>query len=169
MILQERSLEDEIDAYSENNASADLQSEFSKLFYPVGTIYMSYDSTSPASLFGGSWAAITDKMLLGAGSTYTAGTTGGTAGIRKFTHKHSAADIRAKVGAGYGDAASLNHVLKAITTTYTTAYTLDADSSVTVSTAFSHYTPVVGDTDNYTIRFSSEPFYLAVYIWERVA
>ena len=47
--------------------------------YPVNSIYMSVDSTSPASLFGGTWTQIKDKFLLGAGDTYSNGATGGEA------------------------------------------------------------------------------------------
>ena len=47
--------------------------------YPVGSIYMSVISTSPASLFGGTWAAITDRFLLGAGGIYAVGDLGGEA------------------------------------------------------------------------------------------
>ena len=48
--------------------------------YPVGSIYMSVNSTSPATLFGfGTWEQLKDRFLLGAGSTYTAGNTGGEA------------------------------------------------------------------------------------------
>ena len=47
--------------------------------YPVGSIYMSVNSTSPATLFGGTWVRLKDKFLLGAGDTYTAGDTGGAA------------------------------------------------------------------------------------------
>jgi hypothetical protein len=46
--------------------------------YPVGSIYMSVSSTSPATLFGGTWEQIQDTFLLAAGTTYTAGTTGGS-------------------------------------------------------------------------------------------
>ena len=42
---------------------------------------MSVDKTSPAELFGGSWTQLTDRFLLGAGSTYTAGDTGGAAEV----------------------------------------------------------------------------------------
>ena len=45
--------------------------------YPVGSVYISVNSTSPATLFGGTWVQIQDKFLLCAGSTYTAGSTGG--------------------------------------------------------------------------------------------
>lgn len=47
--------------------------------YPVGAIYISADSTSPASLFGGTWAMITNRFLLAAGDLYEGGTTGGEA------------------------------------------------------------------------------------------
>ena len=49
------------------------------MVYPVGSIYMSVNSTSPATLFGGTWQQIQDTFLLSAGSTYTAGATGGEA------------------------------------------------------------------------------------------
>lgn len=50
------------------------------LIYPVGSIYMSVASTSPATLFDGTtWEQLKDKFLLGAGDTYTAGDTGGNA------------------------------------------------------------------------------------------
>lgn len=56
--------------------------------YPVGAYYISSVSTSPAELFGGTWVEVQDRMILAAGSTYTAGTlanpkTGGSA-TKKF-------------------------------------------------------------------------------------
>jgi microcystin-dependent protein len=45
--------------------------------YPVGSIYTSVNSTSPASLFGGTWEQLKDRFLLGAGSSYSNGATGG--------------------------------------------------------------------------------------------
>ena len=47
--------------------------------YPVGSFYISAESTSPASLFGGTWEQIKDTFLLAAGDTYAAGATGGAA------------------------------------------------------------------------------------------
>ena len=48
--------------------------------FPVGYIYLTTDnSTSPASLFGGTWERIKDRFLLGAGDTYSNGDTGGEA------------------------------------------------------------------------------------------
>lgn len=53
--------------------------------YPIGSIYMSVSSTSPADLFGGTWEVMPAGRVLLAqgeaewGTTYTAGSTGGEA------------------------------------------------------------------------------------------
>lgn len=47
--------------------------------YPIGSVYISTVSTSPAQLFGGSWEQLQNRFLLGAGSSYTAGEMGGSA------------------------------------------------------------------------------------------
>ena len=44
--------------------------------YPVGAIYMSTSSTSPASLFGGTWESIaSERVLMGVSSSHGAGST----------------------------------------------------------------------------------------------
>lgn len=49
------------------------------LIYPVGSIYMSVNSTNPSTFFGGTWEQIKDKFLLSCGDTYANGSTGGEA------------------------------------------------------------------------------------------
>ena len=56
--------------------------------YPVGSIYISVNSTNPGALFGGTWEQIQEKFLLSAGDTHTAGTTGG-----EFTHTLTTAEM----------------------------------------------------------------------------
>lgn len=58
--------------------------------YPVGAVYLSYVSTSPASLFGGTWTQITGRFLRAATDTSTGG--------------RDTIDIRTTTGeaAGYG-------------------------------------------------------------------
>lgn len=57
--------------------------------YPVGSIYMSLNPADPATLFGGSWDKLEDgRVLIGANSTYAAGTSGGS-----FTHTLIADEI----------------------------------------------------------------------------
>lgn len=49
------------------------------LIYPVGSIYMSVNSTSPATFIGGTWEQIKNRFLIGCGDTYVAGASGGAA------------------------------------------------------------------------------------------
>lgn len=41
------------------------------IIYPIGSIYMSVNSTSPSVLFGGTWEQITGRYLMGCGSPNT--------------------------------------------------------------------------------------------------
>ena len=50
-----------------------------KVVYPVGSIYMSINSTNPSNLFGGTWEQLKDRFLLACGDTYKNGETGGEA------------------------------------------------------------------------------------------
>lgn len=46
--------------------------------YPVGSIYISTASTNPSTFLGGTWSRVSGEVfLMAAGSTYSAGTTGG--------------------------------------------------------------------------------------------
>ena len=49
--------------------------------YPVGSIYMSVNATSPSVLFGGTWEQLKDTFLLSAGDTYANGSTGGASTV----------------------------------------------------------------------------------------
>lgn len=55
-----------------------LQSTANKL-YPVGSVYISFNSADPSTLFGGVWQRLKDTFLLANGDTYAANTTGGSA------------------------------------------------------------------------------------------
>ncbi|MGN5456811.1 MAG: phage baseplate protein [Candidatus Kurthia intestinigallinarum] len=57
------------------------------LIYPVGSIYISAISTSPATLFGGTWERIAGKFLVGVGNGFVVGDSGGS-----MTHKHTTGD-----------------------------------------------------------------------------
>lgn len=58
--------------------------ELWELIYPVGSVYMSTNSTSPATLFGGTWERLKGGFLYGAVNSY--GTGNGT-GTSTNTHK----------------------------------------------------------------------------------
>ena len=100
--------------YTSNSLVSDLLNRV----YPVGSIYMSAVNVSPASFLGGTWQAIEQgRMLMAAGSSWQAGTTGGAAyhalTVREMpAHDHSAAETAAgghTHGASAGSAGAHAH------------------------------------------------------------
>lgn len=130
------------------------QVNVAELVYPVGAIYMSTISTSPATLFGfGTWERIQDTFLLAAGSTYSAGSTGGEATVTLTeneipAHRHKIAYPNA--GGDYGDAAigypSSSNVKK--------SWLAELCKTESVGGGAAH---------------NNMPPYLAVYCWQRTA
>ena len=58
------------------DADGTLSADSALAAYPIGSIYQSTNSTSPAALFGGSWEEIaSERVLMGASRTHAAGTT----------------------------------------------------------------------------------------------
>lgn len=121
--------------------------------YPVGAIYISTVSASPASLFGGTWEQLKDRFLLGAGGSYAAGAMGGAASI---THRHEASGGIADGYAFFDIKDGTKNV--AVSSGQGGAVSLD-NASITV--AVRSYTSEES--------FNNMPPYLAVYMWKRVA
>lgn len=132
--------------------------------YPVGSIYLSVNSTSPASLFGGTWEQLKDRFLLGAGSAYAAGSTGGEA-----AHTLSINEIPSHAGHLYGNAGGVNEKgdakgawLKEI----------NINSSLTTSYGWNYknneYYPANRSLGGGAAHNNMPP-YLAVYMWKRVS
>lgn len=58
------------------DADGTLSADSALAAYPVGSIFQTVSSTSPAALFGGTWQEIAwNRVLMGAGSTHPAGST----------------------------------------------------------------------------------------------
>ena len=105
-------------ALSNFYTSGSLVSDLLNRVYPVGSIYMSAVNVSPASFLGGTWQAIEQgRMLMAAGSSWQAGTTGGAA-YHTLTvaempaHDHSATETAAgghTHGASTGSAGAHSH------------------------------------------------------------
>ena len=78
--------------------SDDIKKDIVDLIYPVGSIYISMNSTNPSTLFGGTWKAFGQgRVLIGAGTvvndgstslSFTAGSTGG-----EYKHKLTSSEI----------------------------------------------------------------------------
>ena len=118
--------------------------------YPVGSIYMSVNSTNPKNLFGGTWEQIQGKFLLGMDSSYPAGSTGGEA-THKLTqgempkHNHP---IYYPNGGGPDEGAALG---------------FPEVGSKNTWWAVSCLTGAAGDNEAH----NNMPPYLSVYIWKR--
>ena len=105
-------------ALSNFYTSDSLVSDLLNRVYPVGSIYMSAVNVSPAAFLGGTWQAIEQgRMLMAAGSSWQAGTTGGAA-YHALTiaelpaHDHSATETAAgghTHGASTGSAGAHSH------------------------------------------------------------
>ena len=117
--------------------------------YPVGAIYLSVLDANPAALFGGTWERIGGRFLLGADSTYAAGSTGGEAAHQLTT----------------SEMPSHNHALDNYNTTggATSFMTVQANDkkgySGNVNTLYT------GGNKAH----NNMPPYLAVFIWKRTA
>lgn len=120
--------------------------------YPIGSIYMSVDSTNPSTLIGGTWERIEGKFLLGSNSTYVAGSTGGAA-TTTLTYKNLPGQI---IGGGTNNKSwAVAHWDNYSSYAYVLTSLDDSHNSIT------------GGVCNQP--FNNMPPYLSVYIWKRTA
>ena len=135
------------------------------LIYPVGSIYMSVNSTSPATFLGGTWERIQDKFLLAAGSTYSAGSTGGSA-----THTLSVSELPAH-NHYVIDTGNTAHV-------YSSSKALATSGGSWAARLTANYGSVDVNSETYKLTTSAKgdgaahnnmPPYLTVYMWKRTA
>ena len=152
------------------------------LVYPVGSIYMSTSSTSPATLFSGTtWTQLKDRFLLAAGDSYSAGGTGGAASVVLDTtqlpaHTHGSyamsGDIRLR---GLSNGSALGD-LNAGSGGMTSSETGASIGCVNVGTGSNQNSTVIHITGTHEHAsvgngqaHNNMPPYLAVYMWERTA
>ena len=123
--------------------------------YPVGSIFQTVSTTSPAALFGGTWQEIAqNRVLMGASYAHAAGTTAEAglpnitgsfvADVKKGEHKVSGAFTAGNVIASTGEYNSFSDVYK---------FSLDASKSNAI----------------YGRSATVQPAAYYVHIWRRVA
>ena len=118
--------------------------------YPVGSIYMSVNSTNPKNLFGGTWEQIQGRFLFGMNSSYPAGSTGG-----EITHKLT-----------QGEMPKHNHIIYAPNAggpDKGAALGFPEVGSSNTWWAVASMTEQTGDNKAH----NNMPPYLSVYIWKR--
>ena len=116
--------------------------------HPVGSIYISVNSTNPSLLFGGTWQQITGRFLLAAGGGYSAGTTGG-----EVAHKLTVAEMPSHSHQVYYDQddSSRGNKEQAELVAYGTS---TRGNTLTTGGSAAH---------------NNMPPYLTVYMWKRTA
>ena len=146
-------------SYLDQDGVQHLVDKMRDRMYPVDSIYISTNSTSPASLYGGSWERYgAGRALISASDTdsdFTAGTTGGSK-----THNHNPGTFAAQVSlSGQNTIVRRAHIpsfkgdVRHIGDVYGGSFNGDWGAAI------------VGHSDDAS---SMEP-YVAVYVWRRTA
>lgn len=137
------------------DADGTLSADSALAAYPVGSIFQTVSSTSPAALFGGTWQEIAqNRVLMGAGSGHAAGTTveaglpnitgSFVADVKKGEHKVSGAFTAGSAITSTGEYSNFSDVYK---------FSLDASKSNAI----------------YGRSATVQPAAYYVHIWRRVA
>ena len=152
--------------------------------YPVGSIYMSVNSTNPTSLFGGTWSQIQGRFLLACNSTYENGTTGGNA--KQYIPEHRHRILQQTTGSSgshthtftdyigsfertdikYGTTSGTKYVVTDVSPVAVSNSSTTGSSGSHTHTISAHYTEYTGNED---VSQMNMPPYLAVYVWKRTA
>lgn len=157
-------------------------SQFVEMIYPVGSIYISASATSPETLFGGTWAQINGRFLIGTGTpennddgaspgsyNFAAGSTGGEA---KHTltndeipaHNHEASILYNQ--SGYGHTSKPWEIY--ITATSGDGWSSTTGTAGTLTNVNTRKLRNVSKTGGGAAHNNMPP-YLAVYMWQRTA
>lgn len=166
-------MDDYLDNYIEDTSNVEIEARFKRyldgvfksyildIVYPVGSIYISANSTSPAVLFGGKWRQIQDKFLLAGYTTYLPTTTGGSATASIKAHKHGA-----NVGAN-------RDLSKIVVYNQNGLYDGEAAAGFSLSVSATKGTSKVSTdklmftTEAGSATINTIPPYYSVYVWQR--
>lgn len=146
------------------DADGTLSADSTLAAYPVGSIFQTVSTTSPAALFGGSWQEIAqNRVLMGAGTGYTAGTTV-EAGLPNITGSLREANADSSPFRGSKASLKSSGALKFVEiNTSWGGYRGDSGSTYDVYFDASRSNPIYGRS--YTVQ----PAAYYVHIWKRVA
>lgn len=168
---EEPKLDNYYDKTEINTIKSDTDAQIKELddnlfdkIYPIGSIYMSMNSTDPSILFGGTWQQIKDTFLLACGDTYNsdgdvATAQHGSADATLVSHQHGTSNSGEYFVTSESDGANNTRV------TYSSSGNRYVDGMTTSSTPFHHRvgTGYVGSSGT----GKNMPPYIAVYMWKR--
>lgn len=139
-----------------------------QVMYPVGSIYISTGSTSPANLFGGNWTRIADAYLRATGTTGAA--LGGYGGYTEYklsvhqlpSHNHVSPSAYFIVQTDQGSMRTIEPMITAGNADHTNTWRarIAEDSS---------RNPLPSGNSGGGAAFPMLPRYVSVYMWRRTA
>lgn len=165
------------------------KSDLLNYVYPIGSVYMSFNSTSPASFLGGTWTQLTNAFLYASTSS---GATGGsnthTLTVNEMpshTHTRGTMDITGQFEFEPNVATNVSSELNAIVSKPSGAFDITYSSCIQVQVSASS-TPTWNHDHAITFQasnswtgessstgggqaFSTMPAYITVYMWRRTA
>lgn len=146
------------------DADGTLSADSALAAYPVGSIFQTVSTTSPAALFGGTWQEIAfNRVLMGAGNAYAAGTTV-EAGLPNITGSLREANADSSPFRGSKASLKSSGALKFVEiNTSWGGYRGDSGSTYDVYFDASRSNSIYGRS--YTVQ----PAAYYVHIWKRVA
>ena len=141
------------------------------VIYPIGAIYISVNSTSPASLFGGTWEQIKGRFLLGDGEveanttdfwgSTSAGETSFTAGEMGGEYYHTLS---------YDEMPKHTHDIKSNATDGSLGWAIkDHQANAQVEDLKWQWGGRCISYAGESQRHNNMPPYLAVYMWKRIS
>ncbi len=135
------------------------------LIYPIGSIYITTSSTSPASSIGGSWAQMEPgNFLMTAGETYNVLSSGGSTSV---THDHTAEGYLTACISPNAHASGYTYY-KLQGTSYTPRWRIGTSGSlVSASGSMTEGVYINGNVSSYSIPIL--PKYIAVNIYYRTS
>ena len=147
--------------------------------YPIGSIYMSVNSTSPQSLFGGTWQQLEDTFLYATSGTADTGYQA-TAGSKdavvvshshtQNAHSHIAGDnwdfIVGEKGVNWQSSGGKGSIAQSGNNHY--AYTSSSKSDMGQYHNTSNATPTI-NSNGVDGTGKNMPPYMKVYMWKRTA
>ena len=128
--------------------------------YPVGSIYISVNSTNPSNFLDGQWEQLKDRFLLACGDSYAAGSTGGEA-----THQLTIYEIPShghNIRTQQWYEFQSGHGVGTDNSIYSWK---NSDTGGTGSKVYINATEYSGGGNSH----NNMPPYLSVYVWKRIS
>ena len=149
-------------------SNTDFITNLKNYYYPVGSIYMSTTSTSPVTLFGGTWDPIESRILIcNDSTTYTAGNTGGATTVTLTSAQTGKVNHATSYASDHTHTFVINMRRNIQAGTNRGIYHNDGTNAPTYNSsedgAHTHTVAAANASNSHT----NMPPYLAVYMWKR--